>query len=174
MNKIIDNLFVGDMNDGRMAKMYGAMEVISVMGEREPGRSLQNFDILNLRKVIDAGIVEDLPATPGNGVLFAVDMSKVDETCKLAHKYLNEGKQVLVHCAYGMERSPMTCMRYLMLYKGFNLLAARKHVEDRRPETIFHPEWWPETMIREHWSGAFQATAPKHIEGKLVEKEDIF
>lgn len=50
-----------------------------------------------------------------------------------------EGK-VLIICAAGLERSPLTVLAYLM-YKGYSLEQARQTLLKGRPQSWIHLEW---------------------------------
>lgn len=144
MNHIIEKLYVGDMNDARILRNTRHKDeprwgtVISVMQYNEPGQSPINYQILTLE------------SWPYNVNHYHLDMTMLD----VVASYLRGTQEfldlpVLVHCAYGQERSPAVCMRYLILYHGMTLPQAAAYVKERNTETIHHPEWWPPELTKE-------------------------
>lgn len=147
MNLIIPHLYVGDMNDA--VRVAGEMHRVSVMGMTEMGRSPENYDVLQLQEK--------------GKELFYIDINLMTKACEAVKGYVDKGWDTLLHCAYGMERSPMTCMLYLIYYHRMDLLRAKRFVEKQRPETIFHPDWWPKHILMKYWIDAFETSSKEHI-----------
>jgi hypothetical protein len=62
----------------------------------------------------------------------------------LIHMRIEDGKKLLVHCAAGVERSPLTCAWFLRHYysEHFPTLAiAYQHLKAIRPAVIDRTEW---------------------------------
>lgn len=131
MNQIIQNLYVGNMHDG--AKMVGEMAVLCVMWAGEDGipdgcKHIETTDYRNSKL----------------GVCAIPD--SMDQAAQWIHDQLSEGERVLVHCAYGIERSPLTVVWYLMRYKDVNFKQAYDLVMARRPEAQYRGGWMPESV----------------------------
>jgi len=122
-DEISKNLFLGSRTGAAVAPKD--MHILCVMWKGEPGRPNRAHSI---------------PTTTWNAQdQIVADPTKMDEAADWIHLHLSQGHQVLVHCAYGVERSPLTIVWYLMKYRAVSLDAAyqllmskRKEVEDRR------------------------------------------
>ena len=59
------------------------------------------------------------------------------------HKALtdNDDTKVVVHCAMGMERSPLTVVWYLHKYHDKTIDEAYKMVQDARPAAVDRRDW---------------------------------
>ena len=68
----------------------------------------------------------------------------MDRAAKFIDYWIGKGKDVLVHCAYGMERSPLTVVWFLMRYHNMNLKEAYDLVLQKRPQAQYRGEWLPE------------------------------
>ena len=120
---IIDGLFVGSRTGAATAPKN--MKILCVMWKGEPGKPLG---------------AKHIPTTTWNAQdQIVADPQKMDEAADWIHEQRSKGAQVLVHCAYGVERSPLTVVWYLMKYRGMSLNSAyallmrqRQEVEDRR------------------------------------------
>ena len=51
---------------------------------------------------------------------------------------------ILVHCAFGMERSPLTVMWYLMRFRDMSFSDAFKLVKSKRDITVNRIHWLPD------------------------------
>lgn len=66
---------------------------------------------------------------------------QLDIVANMIDAQLKTGKKVLVHCAAGMERSPLAIMWYLMRKKGMDLKDAYSFVKARRPMVMDSLDW---------------------------------
>lgn len=55
---------------------------------------------------------------------------------------LQNGNKVLVHCHAGMDRAPFVVAYYLHVYADMDLTDAYDFVKMKRPQTIYHYEWF--------------------------------
>lgn len=129
MNQIVRNLYIGNMNDG--VGVGASMDVLCVMWDGEPGIPPQAHRISTT--IYDGATSSNVHAIP----------EKMDEAADWIETRLREGFRVLVHCAYGVERSPLTVVWYLMRHQGMNLSEAYKVVLERRPEAQYRGTWLP-------------------------------
>ncbi|MEO7665743.1 MAG: dual specificity protein phosphatase [Dehalococcoidia bacterium] len=127
MHQIIRRLFLGDMVDAGRYDSRG-MHILCVLWDGEPGRSPGSDHIATTGHI---GL--DTYAIP----------EKMDEAADWIHARLSKDEAVLVHCAYGIERSPLTIVWYLMRYQGMNLKHAYDLVQHRRPEAAYRGAWLP-------------------------------
>ena len=128
MNQIRPHLYLGDMNDGAEAVPY--MAVLCVMWANEPN--------------VPVG-VKQIQTTDYDGMNPPFTLTdKMDEAADWIHDRIVEGQNVLVHCAYGVERSPLTVAWYLMRYEGLNLTEAYETVLSQHPQAQYQGTWLPE------------------------------
>lgn len=112
MNHIIDNLYLGSWQSCR--------------------RVFKNPNWITITLAIDSPIqgnfffpLEDSAARPEDGVLFL-------EALKALERSLETGKNVLVHCVCGVNRSVGITLAFLMKTKGFSLQQAFDFVASKR------------------------------------------
>jgi hypothetical protein len=129
-DQILGNLYLGSRNGAGTAPSH--MKLLSVMWPGEPGKLRRAHSIVTTTWNADDQIV--------------ADPEKMNEAADWIHDQLSKGFSVLVHCAYGVERSPLTVVWYLMAYHGMSLnkayklvMSKRKEVEDRRHWLPSHP-----------------------------------
>lgn len=88
-----------------------------------------------LHTLSSAHIQADL--TPGSGI-----SQQLDKLSKEIHEILsNTKKRVVVHCAMGMERSPLLVVWYLHKYRNLSISAAYKKVMKKRPIVLDRRHW---------------------------------
>lgn len=141
MNEIIPYVWVGDVNDGRRAHEQG-YAVLSVMWDGEPMNTgpwtrIATTDFEQFQeyagRIIQAGAV-------------CADPVKMDLAADWIHERVVAQQPVLVHCAYGIERSPLTVVWYLMRYHGHNLKTAYDVVLTQRPAAQYRGAWMPASV----------------------------
>jgi len=72
--------------------------------------------------------------------------------------WINDGKNIIVHCFAGISRSVSVVITYLMVYKGWTYDLAFQHIKLRRPRMNPHSDFIP--ILR-----AIEAKLPKlHLE----------
>lgn len=128
-NEIISGLWLGDMNaatDSSFFKKYNIKAVINCTPDVP--MLFRNVDYLNL--VLDDSLKE-------------IDILKMTYYLPKAVEFIHlkkdiEGKNILIHCHAGMQRSAAVVAAYLYKYHGLSLTDARKLIELRRPVAFHH------------------------------------
>lgn len=149
MNSILKNLYVGDMSEVDRAKREG-MSILSVMWGEEDGSPEGVMNIQTTR------FFEQSPYMNGQGYATLADCEKLNEAADWIHAQSEKGERVFVHCAFGMERSPLTVVWYLIRYHGYSIDEAYRFVKVNRPMTQDRRQWLPmnwETMVRDRLEG---------------------
>jgi hypothetical protein len=140
MNEIIPHVWVGDMNDARRAPE--SFKILCVMWKGEDGiparaTQIQTTDYHTFSEYQGMIVAAD-------GV--RSDVALMDAAADWIDKQVNEGHEVLVHCAYGIERSPLTVVWYLMRYHAMNLKQSYDLVMEKRPQAQYRGTWMPESV----------------------------
>lgn len=130
MDEIVPHLYLGDMQDGAAAVPY--MDVLCVMWEGEPNipagvTQIQTTDYLGM----------DEPFTVVENMNKAADWIE---------RRVQDGFNVLVHCAYGVERSPLTVVWYLMRHREMDLCEAYTLVMEKHLQTQYRGGWLPQEV----------------------------
>lgn len=124
MNEVIERLWLGNMVDGKQAPEDFA--VLSVMWDNEPGQDHRCHKIIT---------------TKWNGQEVFADRKAMDQAADWIHGHRQGGTHVLVHCAYGVERSPLTVVWYLMRHEGMNLRDAYNLVLVKHKDADYRGTW---------------------------------
>lgn len=122
MHEIIPNLYLAS---------YGEM--------RNLGLAMEDMYIVNCTK--------DLPML-GEGTRIEVDDNGASESMtrmflrlldvpQRIHEELESGRDVVVHCMAGQQRSPTVIAAYLMKFCGMSLENAIRHVRTKKPDAFF-------------------------------------
>lgn len=127
MNQIVRKLYISNMLEA--AGVGDSMAVLCVMWKGESGIPVAAHHIATT--TYDGATSADVHAIP----------EKMDEAADWIEEKLRAGERVLVHCAYGVERSPLTVVWYLMRYQNMNLTDAYNLVLERRPEAGYRGHW---------------------------------
>lgn len=130
MDEILPHLYLGDMNDGAAAIPY--MDVLCVMWTGEPNITpgathIQTTDFDGLKQPFTC-------------------ITEMDKAADWIDRRVQDGFNVLVHCAYGVERSPLTVVWYLMRHRQMDLADAYSLVLDRHPSAQYRGGWLPEEV----------------------------
>lgn len=130
MDEILPHLHLGDMHDAVEAIPY--MAVLCVMWDNEPNipkgvEHIQTTDYLGM----------DEPFTL---------VENMDKAADWIDRRVQDGFNVLVHCAYGVERSPLTVVWYLMRHRGMDLCEAYQLVMDKHPQAQYRGGWLPQEV----------------------------
>lgn len=129
-NEIISNLFVGDMQDAAQFEKDNPEGIIICVLE-------QRWDAEPI-KAIRIPILESTPVSQYSGKAFNSQLNAISD---LIIKYLGESKKILVHCAAGIERSPLTVAYHLSRTKGISISDAYKLVFEKRPQAQDRSSW---------------------------------
>lgn len=124
-NKIIDKLYIGDLDD-------------SITFDRQ-------FPVSG----VILCVLEDRPvAEPNNAFHVAiktesehVHTEQLDKVYTFIDAMLKTDHHVLVHCAAGIERSPLTVAYFLTKYYGITIEKAYEIVKKGRPQTQDRRHW---------------------------------
>ncbi len=131
LSRIFDDLWIGDMVDGQSAKPTQA--VLCVMWPGEPGQSHPCHRIVTTEPLADGRSVRVVP-------------SRMDEAARWIFEQRQAGRSVLVHCAFGVERSPLTVVWYLMRKHQLTLQEAYDVVCWCRPVAARRLHWLPASV----------------------------
>ena len=126
MNKILPYLWVGNLNDA-----FTAPEDFIILCVLET-----KYPLLPKRAILQP-ILEMSPNGP------RVNMNGMEKACEIIDKVLNDGKNILVHCAAGVERSPLTIVWWLHTRMGQSLDVAYDFVKSKRPIVENRLIWIP-------------------------------
>jgi hypothetical protein len=127
-NEIIKGLFVGDIKDPEYFRSsYPDGVIINILegGAIDPER----------RDYLWVPLLYPLTTYP------KVNKTNKELIMKLIHENLIQGKNILVHCGAGMERSPLVVACYLKEYHMLSLDEAYKVVKTHRRQTIDRRDW---------------------------------
>ena len=128
-NRIIKGLYVGDYIDAHNTN--GKVDVlVNVLESRSPVTDV-------------AGELHIPIAKEGRDGSMHADIKQLNKVASIIDKNLKAHKMILLHCAAGSERSPLTIMWYLHVKKGVPLNVAYEIVKARRPQTRYCLNWIP-------------------------------
>ena len=130
-NEIIKNLFVGDMQDAILFREQGNANILCVL-ERLPEDEPSGAQHIWMLK------------TDSHGTYVNADKNQLDKIARLIDIHLNNNNKLLVHCAAGLERSPLAIVWYLHKYHNKTIEEAYNIVKERRPQ-VFDRRIWLET-----------------------------
>ena len=133
MDEIVRHVWVGNMGDGRDAP--GDVHVLCVMWKGEPEIPARAHHIET------TGYSKD----PSDLGVWALP-EKMDEAADWIHERVVKDEDVLVHCAYGVERSPLTVVWYLMRHHGMDFKQAYDRVLFRRKVAQYRGAWMPQSV----------------------------
>jgi protein-tyrosine phosphatase len=137
MDEIIPHLWLGDMNDGKNAPE--SFHVLSVMWNGEPGQDHRCHKI----PTTDYQMFQEYNGQVVQAEGVQTNTEKMDEAADMIDKILANHQDILVHCAYGVERSPLTIVWYLMRYHSMNLKEAYDLVMSKRVQAQYRGAWLP-------------------------------
>jgi len=100
---------------------------------------VRNYFTINVAGELDSSAQIQADIDPGSGKV----QKELDILIVLMHKALtdNDDTKVVVHCAMGMERSPLTVVWYLHKYHDKTIDEAYKMVQDARPVAVDRRDW---------------------------------
>ena len=126
MNKIIENLYIGDSSDAE--DFWLTQEKL--------------YTILNLE-----GWTIDLRGLREEDIFFLKDLTELIETARGIGP-------CLVHCHAGIDRSPFAVACYLVIEHGFEWMNAYEFVKSKRPQIIIHDDWM--RSFFDAWNEAYE------------------
>jgi len=100
---------------------------------------VRNYFTINVAGELDSSAQIQADIDPGSGKV----KKELDKLVVLMHKALtdNDDTKVVVHCAMGMERSPLTVVWYLHKYQDKTIDEAYKMVQNARPVAVDRRDW---------------------------------
>lgn len=123
-NQIIPNLFVGDIEDSILFNRHKPEGVIfCVLEHRPPHEPMKAYHI------------------PIKTLSDHVHTEQLDHIAFMLEGLLEKKCDVLVHCAAGIERSPLTVAYYISYSKGISIHEAYKIVRRNRPQAQDRSMW---------------------------------
>ena len=115
MNEIIENLYIGDSEDG--GDFWITQQPLYV-----------TFNLEEWRIDIDGLTTDDM--------FFIPRLAELIEDARVM-----TNAPVLVHCHGGMDRAPFAVACYFVVEHGFTPEDAYSFVKNKRPQTIVHDDW---------------------------------
>ena len=124
-NEIIPNLFLGGQQDAiDFDQKFGESgTIICVLENRPQDEPFRSYHI---------------PVRTSSG---HVHMEQLNQISWFLDKLLDNNVPTLVHCAAGLERSPITVAYHLHLKNNISVNDAYKLIEQKREGIIEHMEW---------------------------------
>ena len=100
---------------------------------------VRNYFTINVAGELDSSAQIQADIDPGSGKV----QKELDILIVLMHKALtdNDDTKVVVHCAMGMERSPLTVVWYLHKYHDKTIDEAYEMVQNARPVAVDRRDW---------------------------------
>jgi len=126
MSQILDNLYLGNLDDALNAPPdFVIVCVLEYQPPNEPNGAYR-FPFL------EGGLA---------------NVKVLDEFADFVDKLLSEGRKVLVHCAMGVERSPLAVVWYLHKKKGMSIPEAYAFVKSKRNVVADRTVWLPKSVL---------------------------
>ena len=126
MSQILDNLYLGNLDDALNAPPdFVIVCVLEYQPPNEP-KGAYRFPFL------EGGLA---------------NVKVLDEFADFVDKLLSEGRKVLVHCAMGIERSPLAVVWYLHKKKGMSIPEAYAFVKSKRNVVADRTIWLPKSAL---------------------------
>jgi len=126
MSQILDNLYLGSLDDALNAPSdFVIVCVLEYQPPNEP-KGAYRFPFL------EGGLA---------------NVKVLDEFADFVDKLLSEGRKVLVHCAMGIERSPLAVVWYLHKKKGMSIPEAYAFVKSKRSVVADRTIWLPKSAL---------------------------
>jgi len=126
MSQILDNLYLGSLDDALNAPPdFVIVCVLEYQPPNEP-KGAYRFPFL------EGGLA---------------NVKVLDEFADFVDKLLSEGRKVLVHCAMGIERSPLAVVWYLHKKKGMSIPEAYAFVKSKRNVVADRTVWLPKSAL---------------------------
>ncbi len=123
-NKILGDLYVGDLSDAHTFRQQKPDGVIICVLEDRPAQ--EPFKAYHIPVITSSGHVHT---------------EQLDHIAFFLESLLKNGAEVLVHCAAGIERSPLTVAYFISYSKGISIHEAYKIVKRQRPQAQDRTMW---------------------------------
>jgi len=129
MEEIIPGVFLGDLMDAQNAPEDMLRICVLEYDFERTAPHTMHVPIINMGLTLSSGKVH---ATPGQLHFIA----------RIIHYQLEQGKQVLVHCGAGIERSPLAVAFYLHRYHHMSMDEAYALIASKRPMIQRRDDVW--------------------------------
>lgn len=123
-NQIIDHLYIGDLQDAETFRKNKPEGVILCVLENRPTQ--EPFKAYHIPIITESGHVHT---------------DQLDHIAFFLETLLAKKCEVLVHCAAGIERSPLAVAYFLAYSKGIPIEESYKIVKRGRPQTQERTIW---------------------------------
>mgnify|MGYP001602529208 CR=1 FL=1 len=133
ISKILDHLYLGDEEDAR--NFDGT--IICAMQEIPEDEPMGAYWIPIIRSNVPLNIKELIA---DQGAEITALRHQIEIACSMIEMYIDEGKDVLVHCLAGIERSPLVIVCYLH-DNGYSWDSAYEFVKKIRPQVQNRLQW---------------------------------
>lgn len=126
-NKIIENLYLGEMGDVPL--------FIRDIPEGEILCVLENRPMQEPQKAFQIPIIDEKQST------YRVHEEQLLHTFRFINRVLKDKNDLLVHCMAGLERSPLVIAFFLSNNYGITLNQAYKKIKKARPQIYDRSDW---------------------------------
>lgn len=123
-NEIIENLFLGDLQDSQDFRQQFPNDVILCVLENRPND--EPFKAYHIPIITESGHVHT---------------EQLDHISFFLEALLAKKSKVLVHCAAGIERSPLAIAYFLSYSKGISIEESYEIVKQKRPQIQDRRVW---------------------------------
>jgi protein-tyrosine phosphatase len=125
MSEIVDNLFLGDIDDVQSLNFISDHNIQLIINAAE---EVSVPDYANVNKVINLNWKDSLKQP--------ISFNLLDELIETINEYLHDGKGVLVNCYAGISRSTTIIVAYMMKMYNMKFKKAYWHVIERRVDVM--------------------------------------
>ena len=128
-NKIIENLYIGDLQDATNFEKEVGPNILCVLEFRPANEPKGAMHIAFLEQAAEGGSA------------IRANKEKLDLIADMIDAHLKNNNKLLVHCAAGLERSPLAIVWYLHKHLKFTIDDAYELIKKLRPQTMIRKEW---------------------------------
>ncbi len=128
-NEIIKNLFVGDFEDAILFRKQGNANILCVL------------EFIPTDEPVGAMHIGFLNQAALGGDAIKAEKGKLNSIAAVIDAHLKNNNKLLVHCAAGLERSPLAVVYYLHKYHNKTIEEAYNIVKEKRPQIIDRRIW---------------------------------
>ena len=125
MSEIVDNLFLGDIDDVQSLNFIADHNIQLIINAAE---EVSIPDYATVNKVINLNWKDSLKQE--------ISFNLLDELIETINEYLHDGKGVLVNCYAGISRSTTIIIAYMMKMFNMKFKKAYWHVIEKRVDVM--------------------------------------
>jgi len=123
-NKILENLYLGDIPDAiNFDKEIPKGRIIVVLESRPPNEPFKAFHV---------------PILSSSGHVHSLQLDQI--ACTI-DSILQQKIDLLIHCAAGIERSPLMTAWYLHKFRNMTMNEAYTLIKEKRPQIADRQSW---------------------------------